>query len=378
MSENGLYHYNDSGYKVDLSKQQEQLYNEAFDPANHDEYLVNGAILTCSKAVFDVKVLHGKVYNVKKPSKVTVLEVTENPQAKCCGYLYHATVEDRKVKINIPPFRCNCSREPHNDKEWAKLEADESCMEEGTCKALINLNDKWDNLPAENPYLLFWNEDRHGMVQGITMSSMLFCRHGGIITPIVSGQIDDAYLFEPDINDPDQVERYMWYFFLNKGLSYTVVAGILGNVKAESKFDLPWAENYNPNRFGLFQWSRSENDGRAQEFTKWLNENGLNRDLISTQCEYAYHEMTTNKGAYILDANDNNPSDLLCSYDTLLNAQTPEEAARIFATFFEGCFISYYINKEDDMVHYSDIQHSSDRQTNASDVYTEMMNEMCK
>ena len=197
MGEKGLFHYNDSGYKVDLSKQQEQLaekaYIDGFDPENHDEYLVNGAILTCSKAVTDVKVLHGRVYNVKKPSKETVLTVTENPQAKCCGYLYHATVEDRKVEINIPPFRCNCSREPHNDKEWAKLEADESCMEEGTCKALINLHDQWDNLPAENPYLLFWNEDRRGMVQGITKSSMLFCRHGGIITPDESGQIEGIY-----------------------------------------------------------------------------------------------------------------------------------------------------------------------------------------
>lgn len=311
-------------------------------------------------------------------SKETVLTVTENPQAKCCGYLYHATVEDRKVEINIPPFRCNCRREPHNDKEWAKLEADESCMEEGTCKALINLNDQWDNLPAENPYLLFWNEDRRGMVQGITMSSMLFCRHGGIITPVISGQIDDDFLLEPDINDPDQVKRYMWYFFLSKGLSYEIVAGILGNVEAECGFNLPKAEQYNPNRFGLFQWSSNTQDGRTQEFIKWANKNGLDIGLISTQCEFSYHEMSTYKGAYILDANENNPSDLLCSYDTLLKAQTPEEAARIFATFFERCCTSYYKDDEDKMVHYRDIQHSSDRQTNANDVYTEMMNEMYK
>lgn len=76
MGESGLYHYNDSGYKVDLSKQQEQLaekaYIDGFDPENHDEYLVNGAILTCSKVVSDVQVLHGRVYNVKKPSKETM------------------------------------------------------------------------------------------------------------------------------------------------------------------------------------------------------------------------------------------------------------------------------------------------------------------
>ncbi len=250
MGEKGLFHYNDSGYKVDLSKQQEQLaekaYIDGFDPENHDEYIVNGAILTCSKAVTDVKVLHGRVYNVKKPSKETVLTVTENPQAKCCGYLYHATVEDRKVEINISPFRCNCSREPHNDKEWDKLEADESCMEEGTCKALINLHDQWDNLPAENPYLLFWNEDRRGMVQGITMSSMLFCGHGGIITPIISGQYMQELLDaisglayksgELWTVEMIAMAKYVTLKMFMEGYSPDMIAGFVGNIVNEGNF----------------------------------------------------------------------------------------------------------------------------------------------
>ena len=274
MGEKGLFHYNDSGYKVDLSKQQEQLaekaYIDGFDPENHDEYLVNGAILTCSKAVTDVKVLHGRVYNVKKPSKETVLTVTENPQAKCCGYLYHATVEDRKVEINIPPFRCNCSREPHNDKEWDKLEADESCMEEGTCKALINLHDQWDNLPAENPYLLFWNEDRRGMVQGITMSSMLFCRHGGIITPVESGQllwllgvyaIACATRGGPTgaLTDEQKVAnaRYIYNFFIKQGWSTEAICGMLGNMEKECGMNPGIWQDWGNDKlgYGLVQWS---------------------------------------------------------------------------------------------------------------------------
>ncbi len=208
MSEYNKQYTNDNGYKIDASKTQERLADEAlkrsedkldgmaedvymaaFYPKDHDEYLVHGAMLTCSMATTHVKVLRGVIYNVKSPDNTTILNVTENPQAKCCNNLYHATVKDRKVEDNITPFRCNCKREPHNDAEWEKLKSDESCESEGTCKALINLNGEWDNLPAEVDYLRFWNEDRQGMVQGITMSSMLFCRHGGIIIPVTSGQI---------------------------------------------------------------------------------------------------------------------------------------------------------------------------------------------
>ena len=82
-----LYHMDDSGRKVDLSDKQKELADQAKDRS------------------------------------------AENPKAKCCGYLYHATVKDRKVKDNIPPFRCNCDREPHNEKEWAKLDAAESWYE---------------------------------------------------------------------------------------------------------------------------------------------------------------------------------------------------------------------------------------------------------
>ena len=98
-------------------------------------------------------------------------------------------------------------------------------------------------------------------------------------------------------------------------------------------------------------------------------------ELVSTQCEYAYHEMATSTWPIILDVNENNASELLCSYDTLLEAQTPAEAARIFATFFERCCTSYYIDSNK-QIHYCDIQHSQDRQNNAAIVYIEMRGKM--
>ena len=180
------------------------------------------------------------------PDTTTVLNVTENPRAKCCGYLYHATIKDRKAEFNVPPFRCNCDISPHNDKEWAKLEEDESCLTEGTCKALINLCDEWDNLPTEKSYLMFWNEDRQGMVPGITMSSMLFCRHGGIITAKTSGQDIREILnaignIEEKYGDMWTEEKIYMAGYVTarmhiEGYSLEMIAAFIGNFVYEGNF----------------------------------------------------------------------------------------------------------------------------------------------
>ena len=163
------------------------MYMEALYPKEHDEYLVDGAILECSMATLMPQVLRGKLYQVNMPSKWTVLKVAENQKAKCCSDLRHATVVDCEKNVNIEPFQCNCKNAPHTEEEWRKLLSDSSCLKAGTCKALMNLNKMWDNLPVEVPYLKY-KDDKYGMVSGINMTSMLFCRHGGIITPVTSGQ----------------------------------------------------------------------------------------------------------------------------------------------------------------------------------------------
>lgn len=299
MSEYELYHIDDCGRKVDLSEEQKKLANEAKersaekiaekveeDPEmtedkymaelyskDHDEYLVNGAILKCSMAKDGYKLLHGKLYNVPSPDTTTVLNVTENPRAKCCGHFYHATKKDRKAEINIPPFRCNCDREPHNDKEWDKLEKDESCLIEGTCKALIDLCDEWDNLPTKKSYMMFWNEDMQGMVPGITMSSMLFCRHGGIITPDESGQTVWPYgVFAIPCADSGGPKgglteeqqkanaRYIYNFFKKQGWTTEAICGMLGNIQEECDMN-PGSWEYWMNEekgYGLGQWTASK------------------------------------------------------------------------------------------------------------------------
>ena len=202
----------DDGITVDASDTQENLaeqavercydqrimteeeYMKALYPLEHTEYLLDGATLHCDQATFEPVIWRGITYYVESPNEETVLKVTENESAECCQK-YHATIADRQKGINIMPYDCNCSIEPHSDAEWKALSADSSCTKKGTCRALMNLNWKWDNLPTDVPYFRFKDDRIKDEVPGITMTSMLFCKHGGIITPLTPGQTKEEMGF---------------------------------------------------------------------------------------------------------------------------------------------------------------------------------------
>lgn len=173
MSEYNKKYLSDAGYLIDASNKQKELAEQAIErcydeqggkseeaymdllyPNEHDEYLVNGAMLKCDKTTPDVKVLRGKVYNVKSLNEETKLNVSKNSKAMNCQRL-HATISDCEIKTNVNPFHCNCSIPPHNDEEWAKLESDNRYLTEGTCGALMKLNGQWDNLPAKTSCMKF-------------------------------------------------------------------------------------------------------------------------------------------------------------------------------------------------------------------------------
>lgn len=174
------------GY-MDIS---EEEYIKLIYPKEHEEYLVNGARLTCSSLAPFPQELRGKTYLTTIPNNITVLRVTENTKAESCG-LYHATIADSKIYQNIVPFRCNCKNPPDNDAEWKKVLSDSSCLVNGTCRALMNLNANWENITTDISYLAF-KDDMKGTLPGINMTSILFCRHGGFIYPVTSGQIMDS------------------------------------------------------------------------------------------------------------------------------------------------------------------------------------------
>ena len=114
------------------------------------------------------------------------LVVTENPTAEANG-LKVATIEDVKRKVNIPYFG-NCDRLPDNVREkqlFYGLSGDE--YRYGTCKLLMNLEEEWDNYEIGQEFLKFPDDDNQDKT-GITMTSILFCKHGGFVYPVTSGQ----------------------------------------------------------------------------------------------------------------------------------------------------------------------------------------------
>ena len=189
----------------------------------YKEYLVDGAILQCSKATMaDFELPDGKKiilerseYDDNNARIQMTLHVRENgmdAQGK-----YYATIKDCVQGINIFWPTCNCMMPADREEEVKRIEQDKECSVFGVCRHLMQLNEEWDNMPLYDPkespqykdrkYLTkrnvyvkdgtpkmdiedmpeeyFESED----IEGITMTSVLFCKHGGLISPITSGQM---------------------------------------------------------------------------------------------------------------------------------------------------------------------------------------------
>lgn len=191
------------------------------------QYLVDGALLTCTQATLEDFILPGtgiffltEVISLdqvdeedeeeqqKQPVDLgtrcqrlqTKLNVPENPMG-VNGQSY-ATVKDTIKGRNIMPFRCNC-RVPADRDEEKEIIAEHLalCRNSGVCQYLMRLNEEWDNMLLDEgkKYLMRRDikpdadrpdgKDTDGEdVEGITRTSVLFCKHGGLIVPLTSGQ----------------------------------------------------------------------------------------------------------------------------------------------------------------------------------------------
>ena len=208
-------------YNLPQSELESFLYANYQDEQSK-EYLVNGAILTCTRCTKSSVPYQDQVYQclIKKDesieneidiSKYTdkVLQrlvVTENPTSESNG-LKFATIADAMKENNIPFFG-NCDRPPDNDIEIQAFQNHPGrYYKEGTCKLLMNLESKWDNYEIGQSFLEFPDDD-HKDKTGITMTSILFCKHGGFIYPITSGQTNNGVQYSiEDILDSVTAER---------------------------------------------------------------------------------------------------------------------------------------------------------------------------
>lgn len=153
-------------------------------------YLVDGAVLKCTRCTMEPKKPFGKEFTAPEGSDKVILKVTKNKRYLNGAGQYFATIADSKKFDNIQPFG-NCDNPPDRDDEKKALimaGESEELLKLGNCRYLMKLNDEWENMISEVGYAETAELNEAGL-EGITMESILFCKHGGFIYPDTSGYI---------------------------------------------------------------------------------------------------------------------------------------------------------------------------------------------
>ncbi len=280
------------------------------------QYLVDGALLTCTMATLDdfevdnetsVK-LEIETLEEGEKRRQTFLSVMEN--AMYIGESCYATVKDTIINRNIFPFRCNCRQKADRMSEIERIKNNiADCRENGVCQYLICLNEEWDNMLLSDGktyqmhrnikavdsvsgagWLIGGIDTEIEDVEGITRTSVLFCKHGGLIVPLTSGQdsvagkiilnSDTAYALACTSDGEHSGSltweqkktnaEYIYNYLFEKNWSKEAICGLLGNVYRESKMNPGvWHNWNNPNSaYGIVQWT----DGAFLKHYKYTKE----------------------------------------------------------------------------------------------------------
>lgn len=203
----------------------------------------------------------------------------ENPLTESSNgkeYHHYGTVADAVKFQNVSPFLCNC-KQPANEEQKQKIKENmDECRKHGVCQYLMELEEAWENCEFEVGYQPLFNLgiiptigsgsfigspiviSEEESKEGITMTSMLFCKHGGFIYPVTSGQkneqkrewamgILEQYLKgeEGDERQAKQALRILASLSSYKLPMYGSVGG--NNYNQYDTYILGWVEYYNAN-----------------------------------------------------------------------------------------------------------------------------------
>lgn len=109
---------------------------------------------------------------------------------------------------------------------------------------------------------------------------------------IATGNIKQTGIVKYDASSTggSSTQATVWNFFKAKGLSDNAVAGIMGNVQAESNFN-PKAVNKSSGASGIFQWLGT----RKNELMKYAKNVGKSWQDLSVQLEFAWKELSSSE-----------------------------------------------------------------------------------
>ncbi len=383
----------DTAERNDLSDEEiEAFLYENYEDKESTEYIVDGAILTCTNCTIEDRYIKNEInpsgtleaitgYCYYAPIDESInrsefpnigkkalgkLTVTENPAAEA-NSLKYATVTDCVKENNIPYFG-NCLRAPDSELEMYTFnaihkEANQGMekRKEGSCKYLMKLESEWENYEIGQSFLSF-PDDAKGQQSGITMTSMLFCKHGGFIYPVTSGQVkveeeveeeiveeveveEVLVLPEVDAANPQSVKEFMWVYFRNEGFSEYAVAGILGNVFVETGGTFDPGIISEAGYYGLFQWGKGRREELFARGKEYAERMGMPEDEgwkdVQLQCEYALWEYRYSENGWIVNSIHiyEESLALVGTKDKFENSQNEAEAALLWALGFERCVV---------------------------------------
>ncbi len=251
-----------------MDKDLDEVWDEYNKNDTFHEYLVDGALLTCTQATLDPFILpDGECIELNKgldqseyERKQSRLDVSEN--GVYINNLRYATTRDTEMDVNIFPFRCNCGQKIYGASEIEYIKDHlEDCKENGVCKYLMWLNEEWDNMPIDTQnntqgYLKIIDTQVQKSVdgkvleneqivtrisEGITRTSVLFCRRGGLIVPLTSGQ--ELLLINNDYSDLNEDEILL-------------ITTIYGEANLCSEYSWKAIAHIIMNRVGYREWSQ--------------------------------------------------------------------------------------------------------------------------
>lgn len=132
------------------------------------------------------------------------------------------------------------------------------------------------------------------------------------------------------------IEDKVWYSLRNMGFSEYAVAGVMGNIYAESKFDPAVIEYSTGQGFGLCQWT----GGRRKQLEAYAAAKGVEPSDVDTQIEFLMAELTPGGGANGYAVYQLNPTKSYTATD-FIDAESVEDAATAFCFLFERPSVKY-------------------------------------
>ena len=164
---------------------------------NSDEYLVDGAVLWCEKAIQEPVEIDGLKYYANRDG-TSRLRVKHQSSI---GEKANALITDCKKDENIFSFG-NCTL-PLSAEDKEKLKENFENRIKGTCNCLMEPDRVWDEYPRFGLSAYSYDD-----IRAITMNAGLFCKRGAWILPITSGQEKD-YIDSVELMTGEELEFAM-------------------------------------------------------------------------------------------------------------------------------------------------------------------------